>query len=266
MTTSAPSAHSSLTLPAKQEGARHWMRSYKAMLRWQLTDMRLLLPLTVLVQALTGVGLVLGMGLLIAEMTERLAVYLSTGAVVVTLVVVGVVMGPQLIAQQKTAGSYDFMWSLPVPRSSASAAWITLNTFIALPGMLAALLAAIWRYDVSFDVSLMVIPAVGLTLVTGTLLGYSLAHAVSKPDITQLISQLLIFVIFGFSPISYPIENLPGWLATVNEFLPFYPMANVVRDSLTSGLVTEVGRSYLVLSIWGVVAAVVAAVVLRRRK
>ena len=266
MTTTASSIESVQGLPAKRSGVGHWLQAFRAMLRWQLTDMRLLLPMTVLVQALTGVGLVLGMGLLISDMTERMAVFLSTGAVVVTLVVVGVVMGPQLIGQQKSAGSYDFMWSLPVPRSAASAAWLVLNIVIALPGMIAALLAAMWRYNVTFDVSPLVVPAVGLTLIIGTLLGYSFAHAIPKPEITQLVSQLLIFVIFGFAPISYPIENLPDWLATVNQYLPFYPMANVVRDSLTSGIVTEVGRSYVVLIIWGVASALVATIVLRRRK
>ncbi|MEA2002263.1 MAG: ABC transporter permease [Actinomycetota bacterium] len=255
-----------LELPIKREGATHWLQSYRAMLRWQLTDMRMLLPITVVVQLLSGVGLVLGFGLLISDMTANVAVYLSTGAVVVTLVIVGVIMGPQLIAQQKAAGSYDFMWSLPVPRSSAAAAWVTLNVFIAVPGMLGALGAAIWRYDVSFDVSLMVVPAIGLTLVTGTLLGYSIGHAVSKPDITQLITQLLVFVIMGLSPISYPIENLPGWLATINEFLPFYPMANVVRDSLTNGIATDVVRSYVVLGMWALASGSIAAAVLRKRK
>lgn len=254
------------TLPAKRAGVGHWTSSYRAMLRWQFTDMRLLLPMTVLVQLLSGVGLVIGFGLLIPEMTQRLALFLSTGAVVVSLVIVGVIMGPQLIAQQKASGSYDFMWSLPVPRSAASAAWVTLNASIAIPGMLGALVAAILRYNVAFDVTLMVVPAVSLTLLTGTLLGYALAHGIPKPDITQLISQLLIFVIFGFAPVSYPIENLPGWLATVNEYLPFYPMANVVRDSLTDGIATNVGRSYLVLSIWAVLASVISAAVLRRRK
>lgn len=253
-------------LPLKRQGPGHWTASYLAMLRWQLVDMRLLLPMTVLVQTLSGVGLVLGFGLLIPDVSERVAQFLSTGAVVVTLVVVGVIMGPQLIAQQKSAGSYDFMWSLPVPRSSASAAWVTLNTVIAVPAMFAALLAAVWRYGVAFDPSLMIFPAVTLTLLTGTLLGYAMAHAIDKPDVTQILSQLLIFVIFGFAPISYPIENLPDWLARLNEYLPFYPMAEVVRGALTDGLALDVGRSYLVLSLWCAASAMLAGLVLRRRK
>jgi len=236
------------------------------MLRWEVTNMRLLLPITIMVQALSGAGIVLGFGLLIPSVSTEVAEYLSTGAVVVTLILVGVVMGPQLVAQQKMQGSYDFMWSLPVPRTASSAAWLTLNTFIAVPGMLAALLAAAWRYDVSFDVSPMVVPAVLLTIVTGTLLGYALAHAVPKPEVTMLVSQVLIFVIFGFSPISYPAENLPTWLAETHEYLPFIHMANTVRDTLVDGLATDVGRSYLVLSVWAVAATAISAVVLGRRR
>lgn len=256
----------SFRLPQKRRGVAHWWASYRAMVRWQVTDMRLLLPMTVMVQALAGVGLVLGFGLLVPDMPETMALYLSTGAVVVTLILVGVVMGPQLIAQQKSAGSYDFMWSLPVPRSSAAAAWVTLNTLIAVPGMLGALVAASLRYGVSFDVTWMILPAVTLTLVTGTLFGYALAHAIPNPEVTQLLSGLLIFVVMGFAPISYPIENLPDWLARLNEFLPFYPMAIVVRNALSDGFGGEIARSYVVLGVWAVVAAIVSGAVLRRRK
>jgi ABC-2 type transport system permease protein len=82
----------------------------------------------------------------------------------------------------------------------------------------------------------------------------------------MLISQLLIFVIFGFSPISYPPENLPGWLATIHDYLPFFHMANAVRDGLTDGLAVDVGRSYVVLAVWAGLSAAISAAVLGRRK
>ena len=122
------------------------------------------------------------------------------------------------------------------------------------------------RYHIQFDVSPMVIPAVLITLVSGTLLGYSLSHAIPRPEVTFLVSQVLIFVIFGFSPIAYPAGNLPAWLASVHQYLPFVHMADVVRNSLVDGLVTDVGHSYLVLCIWSVAMTAVTAVVLRRRK
>lgn len=264
MTSAASST--TMTLPPKRVGAAHWWRSYGAMLRWEITNMRLLLPITILVQAISGAGLVLGFGLLIPSMEPATAIYLSTGAVVVTLILVGLVLGPQLVAQQRMSGSYDFMWSLPVPRTASAAAWLSLNTLIAVPGMLAALVAASWRYDVTFDVSATVVPAVLLTLLTGTLLGYAVAHAIPNPEVTMVVSQILIFVIFGFSPISYPADNLPAWLATTHRYLPFEHMANVVRDSLVEGLGVAVLRSYLVLSLWAIAATITTAAVLGRRR
>lgn len=254
------------TLPAKRSGTGHWLHSYLAMLRWDITNTRLLLPILVFAQVLSGAGLVLGFGLLIPSVPPATAAYLVTGAAVVTLIMVGTVVGPQLVAQQKMEGSYDFMWSLPVPRSASAVSWLTLNVLIGIPGMLAALLAGALRFDFAFDVSLMVIPAVLITLGSGTLLGYALSHAIPNPEVTLAISQILIFMILGFSPISFPASNLPSWLVSVHDYLPFVHMANVVRDSLVDGLATSVGHSYLVLAIWLLAAVVVTAVVLRRRK
>ena len=131
--------------------------------------------------------------------------------------------------------------------------------------MVAALGVAAIRYDVTFALSWLVVPAVALTLLTATLLGLSMAHAIPRPEITQLLSQILIFAIFGFSPIAFPEESLPGWLAALHDYLPFAHMANVVRDAFTEGLADDVLRSYAVLGAWAVASAGLSAVVLRRR-
>jgi ABC-2 type transport system permease protein len=72
-------------------------------------------------------------------------------------------------------------------------------------------------------------------------------------------------MILGFAPINFPPENLPEWLAGLNLWLPFYPMAEVVRDGLTQGLVTDVVRSYAVLGVYTVASVAVAAWVVGRR-
>ncbi len=246
-------------------GVGHWLQSYMMMTRWELTSLRMLLPLIVAIQIVIGGGFALGVGLLSDQMPTRAALYLSTGVTVVTLITVGLVMGPQLVANHKTAGTYDFMWSLPVPRTTQAVAWVTVNSVIALPGMVAALLIANWRYDLPLQVTLSIVPAVLLTIVTATMVGYAFAHAIRKPMITQLITTLVIFVILGFAPINFPPENLPDWLATVNLGLPFYHMAVVMRGGLTEGLVTNVGISYLVLGAYTVASVVVAAWVVGRR-
>ena len=248
-----------------RSGTGHWLQSYVMMTRWELGSLRLLLPLIVALQIVIGGGFALGIGLFFDEMPARNALFLATGVAVVTLITVGIVLGPQLVSNHKIAGTYDFLWSLPVPRTTQAAAWLTVNIIIAIPGMVAAVAIADWRYDLTLRVSPSIVPAVLLTISTATLIGYAFAHAIRKPMITNMITQLLIFVILGFSPINFPPENLPGWLQTVNEWLPFQHMAAVVRDSLTDGAFDSVGTSYLILVLYTGVSALVAAWVIGRR-
>jgi ABC-2 type transport system permease protein len=246
-------------------GPTHWVQSYVMMTRWELSSLRLLLPLIIALQIVIGGGFALGIGLFFDQIPVRNALFLATGVSVVTLITVGLVLGPQLVGNHKVAGTYEFLWSLPVPRTTQTAAWLTVNSIIAVPGMVAALVVSGWRYDLTLEVSWTVIPAVLLTIGTATMVGYAFAHAIPKPMMTQMITQLLIFVILGFSPINFPPENLPDWLVSVNQWLPFQHMAAVIRDSLTSGLVENVSTSYVVLGGYAVASAMVSAWVIGRR-
>ena len=248
-----------------RRGAARWFDAYLMMTRWELASLRILMPLIVAVQIVIGAGFALGIGLFFDQMPTRNALYLATGVAVVTLITVGLVLGPQLVGNRKTAGTYDFTWSLPVPRTTQAAAWTTVNSIIALPGMVVALLIGNWRYELALRVSASIIPAVLLTIVTATMIGYAFAHAIPKPMVTQLITQFLIFMILGFAPINFPPENLPDWLVDVNQVLPFHHMAVVIRAALTEGLVTDVGASYAVLGFYTLASVVVAALVIGRR-
>jgi ABC-2 type transport system permease protein len=246
-------------------GTVFWVQSYLKMTRWELGSLRLLLPLIIALQVVVGGGFALGIGLFFNEMPVRSALFLATGVAVVTLITVGLVLGPQLVSNHKVAGTYDFLWSLPVPRTTQAAAWLTVNSIIAIPGMVAALVIADWRYDLALQISWVIVPAVLLTIGTATLVGYAFAHAIPKPMITNMITQLVIFMILGFSPINFPPENLPDWLASVNQWLPFQHMAAVVRAALTDGLVGSVGTSYVILSGYAVASAILAGWVIGRR-
>ena len=246
--------------------ARGWLSSYGAMLRWEVVGSRLLYPLLLIAQILVGAGFVIGFGLLAPDLDSSSAQYLATGGIVISLVLVGLVVTPQLVAQQKMQGSYDYVWSMPVPRSAALLASASLAALVAVPGVVVALVVARWRYGVSFTVDPTVVPAFVLTLACGSFLGSAVGHAVQKPQVTLLFTQLGIFFIVGFSPISFPAERLPGWLATIHEYLPLYPMALAVRSSLTDGLVEMSARTWLVLSLWTGLAAMITALVLVRRR
>lgn len=256
---------SGTTLPAKRFGVSHWIAMFAQLFKWNVLTLRLALPVLIMVQLFTGVGMVLGFSLLFRDISEVAVLYLATGATVVALVTVGIVVGPQFIAQERLQGTYEWSRSLPAPRTAAAAAWTALNVTIAVPGALGALAAARFRFDASLVVTPLVIPAVLLVLLAGTLIGYAYAHTVSDPQTVGLISQILIFVIFGFSPIAFPATNLPGWFAAVHRWLPFQPMGDVVRAGLTNGIVTTTTRSFVVLSVWTMLAALVSTWAIGRR-
>lgn len=251
---------------ALRSGAGDWWRGLSAMLRWHLTSMRLLFPLLIVVQMLVAAGFSVGISLFFTDVTPTVGLYLGTGSAVIALILMGVVVAPQLIASEKELGTYDFSWSLPMRRSAAVVAWVLLCAVVSIPAVIMALAVAAWRLDLAYIVSWTVVPAVLLTMVCGTMIGYALAHGIERTSLTQLLTQVLAFGILGFTPITYPIENLPQWLANVHRVLPFYHMGVIVRDGLTVGLVEDVWVSYLVVFGWTLVAVVVTALVLGRRK
>ena len=261
-----------LTLPvgrrpeaASGPGPSAWLRSYALMVLWEMKSFRLVLPLAIVAQIILGAGLAVGFGFLVGDMSSTEALYLATGVTVISMITLGLVLVPQLIASRKQSGVYEYIWSLPVPRTASMAASLTVNSVIAVPGMILALLAATWRYDISLSVSPSIVPAVLLTLVTAASVGFAMGHAIPNPMATSLVTNILVFFILLYSPINFPLERLPSWLGALHQGLPMLHAANVVRAGLTEGLVTNPGASFAVLGAWAACAWVVAFRVVGRR-
>jgi ABC-2 type transport system permease protein len=248
-----------------RRGVPYWLDSYWALTRWHLAGLRMWVMLLVVIQIMAGAGFVLGIGLFFAHIPAIVALYVCTGVPVINLIMIGLILGPQLVAEQKLQQSYDFVRSLPVPQTAAAMAWYTVCLLAGLPAVVVSLLIAEARYGISLTVSPAIVPAVLLTAFTGTMIGYGLGHAVPNPMVTQLVTQLLVFAIFGFTPILFPAWQLPHWLATLNWWLPFGHMAVIVRDGLTAGLVTGVASSYLIVAAWAGLGSAAAAWALGRR-
>jgi ABC-2 type transport system permease protein len=184
---------------------------------------------------------------------------------VINLLTVGMILGPQLVADQRSNGSYEYLRSMPVSRSVAAAAWYTVCLIGGVPAMVVALGVAQLRYDLPLHVSPMIVPAVLLTSFAGTMLGYALGHAIGSPMATRMVTQLLVFVVFGFAPVLYPLSQMPRWLGAVNWWLPFRHMAVVTRAALTPGGHAAVLSAYVVLCVWAIVCAALAGRALGRR-
>lgn len=209
----------------------YWLRSYALLLRWSAVRSRATLILNILIQVCLAVGVVVGFSYLVPRVDERTALFFATGAPVLGLITVGMVIGPQEMSASKLEGIFEFNRSLPVPRSAMLAADAAIALVTALPGVLAALLVARVHLDVNFDISPWVVPAILLTGLTAVGLGYGIGYGLS-PEASRLISQLVVFFALMFSPVTFPADRLPSWLQSVHGVLPFEHMARAVRETL----------------------------------
>ncbi len=243
-----------------------WLASFRAMLAWDLADLRLQLPMLIIVQLLSGVGTVLGFGLFFQHIPERAALFIVTGIPVINLIVIGVVALPQNVASQKLSHTYDYLVSLPVRRTIWVATTYVVNLAIGLPAVVVTLAVGVARYHLHLALSPEIVPALFFVSLAGTMLGLAVGHGVDRPTLTQSISQLLVFAIFGFCPIMFPAAHLPGWLAGLNAVAPFESMAEITRAGLTTGMATDLARALLVVALWLAGSLVVLTWTMGRRR
>ncbi|MBC7290612.1 MAG: ABC transporter permease [Actinotalea sp.] len=241
------------------------LSTYATLVRWNVAQVGSVLPLVVVVQALLAAGLVVGFGFLIPDITPDVALHLSTGAPTVLLLTVGLVIVPQGVARARADGTFTYLRSLPVARPLLLAAELTVWLLVALPSVAVAVGVARLRYalDLAFDWPLLVAAAV-LVTVTATAVGYAIAVAL-RPMVAQLASQVLVFFVLLFSPITFPADRLPAWFAAVHDVLPVRPAADLLRAGLAADVYPASGRDLVVLVAWCVLGLLVSVRALVRR-
>ncbi len=250
---------------ALRRGPANWWHGFRLMLRMEYIGTRQFAAVIVVVQFMMGAGMAVMYGFFYPEITPTTALYITTGIPVLALVPMGFVIVPGGIGEQRMSGSFDFIWSLPVPRSAQISAMFVMYSSLALPGTVLALFVAMWRYGVTLQVSPLIVPAVLLAAIMSVAVGSGMAMAITNPMITNLISNALIFVVMLFTPIVYPASNLPSWLVGVHEVLPFHHMTVLIRAGLTEDLVSGTTTSFLVLGAWAAAGTAVTGWVARRR-
>lgn len=231
---------------------------------WQARRSLPMLPLIVTVQMLLAVATVVGYGLIAGDPGRQAGLYLATGAPTISLVSLGLIMAPQWLAQSRTEGSLDWLRTLPVARASFFLADLLLWSVLALPGLVTGILVGAARFDIELSPAWWLVPAALLVSITAACVGYSIA-VLCAPALAQVLSQVLVFVIMLFSPVSFPASRLPQWAQDVHQWLPFEPMAQVIRAGLCSDWFSVPGRSWILLAAWSSAAAVGTVRALGRR-
>ncbi|OYN88308.1 ABC transporter permease [Parenemella sanctibonifatiensis] len=238
---------------------------FVTLLRWTLAQTGAMLPLIIVVQALLAAGIIVGFGLLIPDVDTASAAFLSTGAPTVLLLTVGLVIVPQGVAEAKANGTFAYQRALPVPRGLILLADLVIWLLVALPSVAVAVLVAALRFDITFAVNWPVLVAASiLTALTATAVGYGIA-VVLPPMLAQVISQVLVFFVLLFSPITFPAERLPEWFQGVHDFLPMQPAGDLIRAGLLSDAYAASATDLLILAGWCILGLAVSLRTLARR-
>lgn len=240
------------------------LHSYGLLIRWQVLRLQSFLVLAIVVQVAFAFGIVVGYPLLFAEIDEMTLLFLATGAPAITLITMGLVALPQVVAQSRMEGSLDYMRSLPVPRMVFLLADLTVVLAIVLPGVIFAVAVGSWALDLALTVSWTIIPAVLLVATTSAAIGYAMA-SVLPPMVAMLLTQVLVVGVLIFSPLNYPAERLPAWMQDVHDVLPVEAMGEVIRGSLAADTFSLTAGPFVLLTGWCVVALGLSYLTLRRR-
>lgn len=240
------------------------LRSYALLVTWQALRLKMYLPLAIAVQALFAFGIVVGYPLLFPELDQQTILFLATGAPAISLITMGLVAAPQVVAQARTEGSFDYMRSLPVPRLLYLLADMTVWLAIVLPGVVFAIGVAVVRFGLPLEVSPLVVPAMLLLVLTTTSIGYAIASLLPQM-LANLATQVLVVFVLMFSPLNFPADRLPDWLAAVHAVLPIQAMGEVVRGTLAGGSFPLRLEPFLLLGAWCAVSLAITGRVLTRR-
>jgi ABC-2 type transport system permease protein len=241
------------------------LRSYRLLVAWQARRMKGFLPLGIVVQTLLALGIMAGYPLLFPTMDKTTILFIATGGPSVSLITIGLVAVPQLVSQAKTEGTLDYIRALPIPRLVYLLADLTVWLACVVPGVAFSVVVASIRFNLDLQVSLLVVPAVLLVVLTATSVGYALASLL-PPMLAQMLSQVLVVFILMFSPLNFPADRLPDWLAAIHRVLPIQAMGEVMRGTLASNAFPVTAGAFLLLGAWCVASFAASGLVMTRRR
>jgi ABC-2 type transport system permease protein len=141
---------------------------------------------------------------------------------------------------------------------------MTVWLAVVLPGVVFAVVIGSIRFGLDLQISPLVVPAVMLVALTATSIGYALASLV-PPMVANMASQVLVVFILMFSPLNFPADRLPGWLAAIHSVLPIQAMGEVMRGTLASNSFPLTARRFPPPRAWCAASFAATGVVLTRR-
>ena len=241
------------------------IRQYFDLLSVQLRSMRDELWFVAILQLALSLGLVLGIGYLIPDISEVTAMYLVTGTATQAFVTVGLVMLPQNLSQARAQGRMEYFLTLPISREAYLLSLVTVVAVMALPGVAFSLAFGAWHYgfSLSYDPMFLVVMVLAVFPLAGV--GVAMAVYIPHQQATNAATQLIIFYVLFFSPVILPSSQLPELLQQTAKAAPPTYAADAVRATITDLPNTSLTKDIAVMGGFAVGSIALSAFAIRRR-
>lgn len=244
--------------------ARFWLE-FRSLFLLQLLEQRGWLLFTVITSTLWPFLLVFGLGRMGAGQTAEGMAYVITGSAVVTLTTTGINVVAQNLGAAKDRGDFLFLAALPVSKVSYLLALLISKLLLQLPGILVALVAGSWLYHFPLAPNPLLLAIIVLAALS--LSGVGAALGLLSPDfqLTQVVGNLVMFLVMFASPVFITPEQLPPPLRLVGLLLPPTYAADALRRVATGVTDLQLGLDVAVLLLWAVASLGLVARGLRWR-
>ncbi|HEY4669452.1 MAG TPA: hypothetical protein VIH05_06735, partial [Tepidiformaceae bacterium] len=166
-----------------------FLHHYYHLLKLELLVARRAIIMIVVIQVALTIGLVVGFGYFVPEVSDVQALFLTTGTATNTVVTVGLVALPQNLSQAKNEGRLEYTLALPVVREAYLLAQVSFVAIMALPGVVFALVLGSLVYDITITPSPVVLLVIPLAMLS--LAGVGVAMAILSPyqQLTNALTQ-----------------------------------------------------------------------------
>ncbi|MGE3073068.1 MAG: ABC transporter permease [Dehalococcoidia bacterium] len=241
------------------------VRQYIDLTSMQLRSMRDDSLMIAVIHIALSLGLVVGMGYLIPDISDSTALFLITGTATQAFVTTGLVMLPQMISQSKNDGRLEYFLTMPISREAYLLSLITVVAITSFPGAFFALAFGAWHYDIGLTFGPEFIAVMFLTVMSLAGVGVAMAVFASNPQVTNALTQLIIFYVLFFSPVIFPASQLPDALQQIARLAPPTYAADGVRATLTDLPNTNLAQDLSVMAGFAAASVALSAFAIRRR-
>lgn len=238
---------------------------YLTLSRMQLQMWRSEFIVLIVVQIAFTLGLVLGFGYLVPNISKTAALYLTTGTATQSVVTVGLVILPQVLSQSKAEGRLEYFLSLPISREAYLLSQLTVVAVISIPSAAGTVAFGTWYYGLSLSLSPLILLVVPLAILSLAGVGVMVAMLSPFQQLTNAITQLVIFYVLLFAPVLMPPDQLPWLLRHTAGFIPPTYAADAIRATVTSLPGTHLVKSLIVMAIFGAASTAVSSITVRHR-